>query len=74
MVYRVEVAGRIFQGTDPRALIRLAVQFRKTLHATASEHGKLREERQPSSENSSVYAQATANRALKLLHKSYAKC
>jgi hypothetical protein len=74
MVYRVEVAGRIFQGTDPRALIRLAVQFRKTLRPGGSEHRNRREERQPSSENSAAYAQSTAARALRLLHKSYAKC
>jgi len=28
MLYRVEVAGRIFESADPRALIRLAVQVR----------------------------------------------
>ncbi len=74
MVYRVEVAGRIFQGTDPRALIRLAVQFRKTVCTTGSERRKMGEDRQPSSENSSVYAQPTVNRTLRFLHKSYAKC
>jgi len=74
MVYRVEVAGRIFQGTDPRALIRLAVQFRKTVRTTGSERRKMGEDRQPSSENSSVYAQPTVNRTLRFLHKSYAKC
>ena len=31
MVYRVEIAGRIFESTDHRELIRLAVQAR--LHA-----------------------------------------
>jgi len=61
MVYRVEVAGRIFQGTDPRALIRLAVEVRKAA-------------RRPSSENSTSYAQTTGNKSLRLLHKSYAKC
>ncbi len=74
MLYRVEVAGRIFQGTDPRALIRLAVQVRKAVRRTASEHRKILEERQPSSENSLAYAQPAANRTLRLLHKSYAKC
>jgi hypothetical protein len=29
MVYRVEIAGRVFQGTDPKALVRLAVQVRR---------------------------------------------
>jgi hypothetical protein len=29
MIYRVEIAGRVFQGTDPRTLVRLAVQVRK---------------------------------------------
>jgi len=71
MVYRVEVAGRIFQGTDPRALIRLAVQFRKAARADCR---KIREERRPSSENSATYAQYTESRPLRLLHKSYAKC
>jgi len=74
MLYRVEVAGRIFQGTDPRALIRLAVQVSKAVRHTAKEHRRLREARPPSLENSSTYAQPAANRTLTLLHKSYAKC
>jgi len=74
MVYRVEVAGRIFQGTDPRVLIRLAVEVKKAVRRNTSEHRRMREERQPSSENSATYAQVSGNRALRLLHKSYAKC
>ncbi len=74
MLYRVEVAGRIFQGTDPRALVRLAVQVRKTTRRSVTEHRKTREDRQPSSENSSCYAQTAVNTPLRLLHKSYAKC
>jgi len=35
MVYRVEIAGRVFEGTDHRELIKLAVQAR--LHAAKTQ-------------------------------------
>ncbi len=35
MVYRVEIAGRVFEGTDHRELIKLAVQAR--LHAAKNQ-------------------------------------
>jgi len=66
-MYRVEVAGRIFEGTDATALIKLAVQVRKAVLRSGRE-------RQASPENISLYAQTSGNRTLRLLHKSYAKC
>lgn len=33
MLYRVEVAGKIFQGEDPRILLKRAVQARKSKKA-----------------------------------------
>jgi len=67
MTYRVEVAGRIFQGTDPYALVRLAVQVRRGIKRVV--RGGL-----PASPSDSVcYPQTVAGKPLILLHKTYAK-
>ncbi len=63
MVYRVEVGDRIFQGTDPRALIRLAVQFSR----------KMRKNGQPSLEDSARYPQGADKKPLRLLYNSCTK-
>ncbi|HXK62088.1 MAG TPA: hypothetical protein PLP42_19555 [Acidobacteriota bacterium] len=76
MLYTVEVGGRVFQGTDIRALVRLAVQARQNINRATGDERERAGQATPGSScaDAGPYPQPIVPFRLISLHKTYAKC